>query len=642
VGGSSDKFYREAVETVYSSKEWVCEGNNDLNKLLGRLKVGGEANRKDLSALVDLCVQDKESRDKLVSRVKLNRDFLSVYPQIYCSVISGLIEKEELKHVVDFHKKFFVPDKAYSRDVLLAVLKLGLPKSFNSLRCMERLYKITPRGAIGDIFDELVPWLVLSRVEPRLASNFVLLLIKHGDFPHNSYDAMEKVLRDNPSCIRRLICVILPASFKNGHAVPYKTLKKLIKMSSELLPNSVHHIKCAMLEKTEDGRFFKDAVDARIWGKLIQYHVQTPVATIIQNLESMGVDTTSEYIQEGCAMRAGKISAFDSVVKNSKSRFQPKVWGHGVYLHTRRNPKEGRTIYSKWKEHYDSPHLTYGYLKGLYYSRQYRPLLDFHESLDIQEQGVQSWNYYLSTAAASKRANKVVWAIDRMLDRNILIKPRQVSDSIICLLEHGRIARSPRNCHVSRPLQGVSSKIAHPAQYEPFDIKHIETLINRLESHGYVYPGQSLDQLFQALDNVRLSKHELHGFLFCIAKSWVNVASHTWDDGTSGELVIFLNSFNPVNVFSPHHVNKLVFLGFKTSPKRPWKIIHLIHRIRNLGIVIEKDDIMNAFMDMTNQLYGHRPLTGEMKRIREQLDPDLSPSEAVSKINHAWRHYAQK
>lgn len=433
VRGNSDKWYREAVETVYS-KERVSEGDNDLKKLLGRLKIGDETNRKELSNLVNLCVTDKVSRDTLTSRVRFNKDFLSVYPQIYCSVVSGLIEKDKLDDVVDFHKEFFVPDKAYSRDALLAVFKLGLPKSFNSLRCMETLYKITPRGAIGNIFDELVPWLVLSRVDPRMASRFILLLIEHGDFPHNSYDAMERVLRDDPSCIQHLIRVILPATFRNGNIVPYKTLKKIIEISSELLPNSLRCIQQMMMDITVKGNY-KNVVDQRIWGKIVQYHVNHSVPDIFRNLKNLGVDSTNEYVQEACAMRAKSASVFDSIVNNSNVRFKPKVWGHGIYLHTRQNPKKGRKIYDEWKKHYDSRNLTYGYIMGLYYSRRYPAVLQLHESLSTENQSVQSWNYYLSAAAISKRTNKVLWGIDRMLDQNIQVKPRQVSDSILCLLE---------------------------------------------------------------------------------------------------------------------------------------------------------------------------------------------------------------
>ncbi|KAA8908311.1 hypothetical protein TRICI_004797 [Trichomonascus ciferrii] len=580
---------------------------------------------------------------KLVSQVKLKRDFLSIYPQIYCSVISGLFEQDMFKQAVEFHREFFVPDKSYSRDALLAVLKLGLPKSIDSLRCVEKIYKMTPRGAIDNIFDEFVPWLMLSKVEPRLASKFMMTLLEYGDFPENNCDALEKVVREDPSCAGHLISVVLPTSYKNGHVMPYKTLKTLVKLSSELVPRSLSRIRSAMsVKRGSEGERFKDAVDPRIWGKLIQYHPQSPVDTVVENLQALGVDTNSEYIQEGRALRAPKIRTFDSVVKNNTVQLGPKVWGHGIFLHTRRNPQRGRALYHEWKEHYDSPHLDFGYMKGLYYARKYRPLIEFHESLNARRQSAQSWNYYLSASARSRRAKRVIWAIEQMVDHNMRILPQQVSDSIVCLLEHGRIVRGTRHSYISRPLHKVSPKIASPPQYEPFDIQHIEALINRLASHGCVYPAPALDRLFTALDNVGLTRLQLENFLLCITKSWVKVASHTWDDTKSGELFIFFNSFNSVKVFSADHVYKLVYLGFKTSPRKPWRILRLIHRIRNLGIVIEEKHIMHAFMTITKQVYGRGELSGEMKRIRSQLDPNLSSSDVVSEINHAWRTYAQK
>lgn len=660
---SSDSYYKDIIESVYffrntspSSQKSISESPIQvLNKLIDKQQDSQALFPQNIAKLVDLCVENDKNRQLVVSKVKHSRELMSIYPNIYCSIMGGMINKEVYDKILQFHDTFFMPDKAFSKQIIIAVLKLGISKSTTSLATMKKLYKRVPQGALpGGIFDELIPWLMSSGVELSRICNFMFFLIEHGDFPNssNAYNALVRLIDqpdhyNNHASMKTHIVSVNTAhfirsiskSFEQGNIVPSGLLQVTVKLSSKM--KDVSRIQKLIDSIIQSGH--GHILDQAFWGTVIQYYSKTPIDSIRKYIASRGININQQELWQANLIRQRSYTRFCKLHHIAEAQgytIDSKAMGHGLYLMALYDSKKAREEYHRMveKSGFDKSALSFGYLKGLYYSRNYKAVLNFFESEErLFHFKVQPWNYYLSAATLSKRAPKAIWVVKQMLDNKILIKQSQISAFVTCLLEWGRLIRSPSASFISRPSQKISLKEgAAVAQYTPYKINEIKKIISKLGDNGYVFPPNHLGRLFDTLDQIHITEKELDDLMFCLADTWAGAASHVRDDTDNDRPVIFMNSFSPLKILLPEHIKRIVYWGFKKSPTQPWVSLDILDGLKRRGIEVSKDAIMSAFSEFLNKLYGPEILEGEMKRIREQLDPKLSMKDVITKINEKW------
>lgn len=93
--------------------------------------------------------------------------------------------------------------------------------------------------------------------------------------------------------------------------------------------------------------------------------------------------------------------------------------------------------------------------------------------------------------------------------------------------------------------------------------------------------------------------------------------------------------------FSSHILRRIIYIGILLGPSKPWWVLaFILYLNKEIGIQIDKNQVKTIFSDAISQIYGYSEVSGELKRVRNQLSPQITVDVLLDTLNLVWDGYS--
>uniref|UniRef100_A0A060TB59 ARAD1B05676p n=1 Tax=Blastobotrys adeninivorans TaxID=409370 RepID=A0A060TB59_BLAAD len=482
-------------------------------------------------------------------------------------------------------------------------------------------------------------------VDKNTQMSIITVLIEYGCFPQNGthYELISQRMareRKHERAGDQIITKFAKAvacNMEHGRKVPQKTLLLVVMKSAGMASHEMSRDTMVRMIQTCVAKGGKASLTTQVVSMIIQSHRYLSVSRWEDILSKYGVSVSAATKRQGLLMRRMTTRTFlknrngikkiltmlNEIRAGDKDLVPIDFYTQVLRLVCHQAVKLAPELYSQMTTSLPShvQEIDRAYLSGLFHSKHYLRVIKHHYYMIRNgKDNLRSWNYCLSAAAKSLRIETVNYCIEEMIAKRMFIQKKQVADAVVSYVEIGRLPMGHKHDRKSRPPGFASSKkmTGTLAQHQPMPIEDIVRFIDLLSSNGYYIDEAYWRWFYDQIELFQLSYHEFERLTVALAHSVCQSSSSSLSKPT----------------LSIDTVDRLIRWGYRKSPARPWRVLELINKMKQMGITFSDAEVRSAFSRYVGLVYGFESVQGEFKRVRMQSSEDMDA--VIDKINQVW------